>query len=62
MTLLLIDNYDSFTYMLADYIMQCGAGCTVIRNDDPGLKDAGFIASFDGIVLSPGPQTPAKPD
>lgn len=57
-TILLIDNYDSFTFMLADYIRQCGAVCEVIRNDDEAL--IGNANEFDALVLSPGPQTPQE--
>lgn len=60
MKILLIDNYDSFTHMLADYTRQCDVACIVLRNDDKQLKDALFVGSFDGIILSPGPETPVK--
>ncbi len=53
---LLIDNYDSFTYMLKDYIEQCGVTCEVIRNDVPGLVEK--VSQYDALVLSPGPKTP----
>ena len=55
--LLLLDNYDSFTYNLYDYFEQLGAHVTVMRNDQisiPVLK----AQNFDGIVLSPGPGRP----
>jgi para-aminobenzoate synthetase component 2 len=58
MTILLIDNYDSFTYMLRDYFEQEGAECLVIRNDSaelPGLVKSG---KADGVVISPGPCAP----
>jgi anthranilate synthase component 2 len=54
---LLIDNFDSFTYMLADYIKQCGVDCFILRNDDDallGLDPKRFLA----LVISPGPETP----
>ena len=54
---LLIDNYDSFTYNLQDYILQLGEPCFVIRNDEISL-DKIDPNSFDSIVLSPGPKTP----
>jgi anthranilate synthase component 2 len=54
--ILLIDNYDSFTYMLKDYIEQSGVLCHVMRNDHHELLAS--ILLFDVIVLSPGPQTP----
>jgi anthranilate synthase/aminodeoxychorismate synthase-like glutamine amidotransferase len=53
---LLLDNYDSFTYNLLDYLETAGAACSVLRNDEPGLFAA--AASADAIVLSPGPGTP----
>lgn len=55
--LLLIDNFDSFTYNLWDYFLRLGASCEVVRNDRLGnlRADSG---SFDGIVLSPGPGRP----
>lgn len=54
--ILLLDNLDSFTYNLADYIRQCGAECQVLRNTVPisQIKNQPYKA----IVLSPGPQTP----
>lgn len=60
MKILLIDNYDSFTYMLADYIRQAAAECFVIRNDHVDLSSDDFISGFDALVLSPGPETPVK--
>ena len=60
MKFLLIDNYDSFTYMLADYVRQCGVLCDVIRNDDVKLNNKDFINNYDALILSPGPQTPKK--
>lgn len=58
-SILLVDNYDSFTYNLADYIQRCGATCTVLRNDAPELDEA-LTKKWAGILLSPGPQTPQK--
>ncbi len=56
--ILIIDNYDSFTYNLVDYLSQCGAECMVIKND---THEIDFFESleFGGIVLSPGPCVPA---
>jgi anthranilate synthase component II len=55
--LLLIDNYDSFTYNLVHYIGELGVACEVHRND--ALTTAGAIAlKPQAIVLSPGPCTP----
>lgn len=58
MHLLVLDNFDSFTYMLVDYLRQTGARCTVIRNDQP--VETFITQSFDGVVLSPGPGTPRQ--
>jgi len=55
--LLLLDNYDSFTYNLYDYLSQLGAICTVIRNDQISILEL-EKCHFDGIVLSPGPKRP----
>jgi anthranilate synthase/aminodeoxychorismate synthase-like glutamine amidotransferase len=57
MTLLLLDNFDSFTHTLADYLRQLGAEVLVRRNDVP-LAELRQL-HFDGVVLSPGPGTPA---
>lgn len=53
---LVIDNYDSFTYNLVDLIHQFGRKTIVLRNDDPRISDVGEEA--DVIVLSPGPGNP----
>src|SRR2546425_7825916 len=57
--LLLIDNYDSFTYNLYQYLSELGADVEVRRNDQVSI---GEIASMgpDHIVISPGPCTPAE--
>ena len=58
MKILLLDNYDSFTYNLYDYLLQAGAECLVLRNDACTLED--FLQlDFDALVLSPGPERPA---
>ncbi|MDQ2792618.1 MAG: aminodeoxychorismate/anthranilate synthase component II [Bacteroidota bacterium] len=57
MRLLLLDNFDSFTFTLADYLRQLGAEVTVRRNDVP-LTDL-HVPDYAGVVLSPGPGTPA---
>ena len=57
MRLLLLDNFDSFTFTLADYLRQLGADVTVRRNDVP-LADL-HVPDYAGVVLSPGPGTPA---
>ena len=55
--LLLIDNYDSFTYNLFHYLGELGADVTVKRNDEISVADA-LALKADAIVLSPGPCTP----
>lgn len=58
MRLLLLDNFDSFTYNLLDYFQQLKVQVQVARNDVPlaVIKEL----DFDGIILSPGPGTPAR--
>jgi anthranilate synthase/aminodeoxychorismate synthase-like glutamine amidotransferase len=55
--LLLIDNYDSFTWNLAQYFGELGATVSVERNDMISVDDVGARAP-DAIVISPGPCTP----
>ena len=55
---LLLDNYDSFTYNLADYLRQAGAECIVLNNQTS--PEELLHLGLRGIVLSPGPETPAK--
>jgi anthranilate synthase/aminodeoxychorismate synthase-like glutamine amidotransferase len=54
---LVIDNYDSFTYNLVQYLGQCGAEVVVRRNDEIDLEEIERMRP-DGILLSPGPCTP----
>ena len=59
MNILLIDNYDSFTYNLVQYLGELGGGCEVYRNDRIDLqtireRDPGYL------VISPGPCTPKE--
>ncbi|MCB9283760.1 MAG: aminodeoxychorismate/anthranilate synthase component II [Lewinellaceae bacterium] len=56
-SLLLIDNYDSFTYNLWDYFLQLGAACQVVRNDEVDLESV-QEERYDALVLSPGPGKP----
>ena len=58
MKILLIDNYDSFTYNLYDYRLQAGADCQVLRNDALSLRSLS-ARQYDAFVLSPGPKRPA---
>jgi anthranilate synthase component 2 len=56
---LLVDNYDSFTFNLVQYLGELGAEVTVFRNDEidvPGIR----ARRPDGLVLSPGPCTPTE--
>ena len=53
--ILVIDNYDSFTYNLVHYLEALDCEVTVVRNDRLTLED---VAIFDKIVLSPGPGIP----
>ena len=55
--LLIIDNYDSFTYNLVHYAQELGADTHVIRNDDMSAGDA-LALGAKGVILSPGPKTP----
>ena len=55
--LLVIDNYDSFTYNLVQYLGELGAEPTVRRNDAITVADV-LAAGYAGIVISPGPGTP----
>ena len=56
---LLLDNYDSFTYNLRDYILQCGKECVVIRNDEMSLEQIEKL-NFTSAIISPGPKTPRE--
>ncbi len=55
--ILVIDNYDSFTYNLVQYLGELGADPVVRRNDAISVEDIGVLAP-SAIVLSPGPCTP----
>jgi anthranilate synthase/aminodeoxychorismate synthase-like glutamine amidotransferase len=57
--ILLIDNYDSFTYNLYQYLSELGAQVRVVRNDAVSLDEVEAMAP-EGIVISPGPCTPAE--
>ena len=56
--LLVIDNYDSFTYNLVQYLGELGEDPHVVRNDAVGLDDVAALRP-EAIVLGPGPGTPA---
>lgn len=57
MNVLMIDNYDSFTYNLVQYLGELKAKVTVVRNDEIPVEEIDNIAP-DRIMLSPGPCTP----
>lgn len=57
--ILLLDNYDSFTYNLAQYAEEAGAELRVLRNDVVSVEEA-LAMKPQGILLSPGPCTPDK--
>ena len=59
LTVLLIDNYDSFTYNLVQYFGELGCNLTVWRNDEFTLDDVRRL-NPDAIVVSPGPCTPSE--
>jgi len=55
----MVDNYDSFTYNLVQYFGELGADVTVVRNDEVSVADISAL-SPDKIVISPGPCTPKE--
>ncbi len=55
----MVDNYDSFTYNLVQYFGELGADVTVVRNDEVSVADIAAL-SPDKIVISPGPCTPKE--
>ena len=55
--ILIIDNYDSFTYNLVHLVNEIGLQCTVWRNDQFNIED---VDAFDKIILSPGPGIPSE--
>lgn len=57
MKIVIIDNYDSFTYNLSHLVKELGAEVTVLRNDQFRLEE---LEAFDKIILSPGPGIPEE--
>ena len=55
--ILLIDNYDSFTYNLVHYVLELGAEVEVVRNDALRVEDI-YGKKPNGVIISPGPATP----
>ena len=63
MNVLMLDNYDSFTYNIVQYLGELGADVTVVRNDEMPLADLVALVATQGIernVISPGPCSPAE--
>jgi anthranilate synthase component 2 len=56
-SILVIDNYDSFTFTLVDYLLSLGASVTVEKNDTISVAEA-LHGPFDGFLISPGPGAP----
>jgi anthranilate synthase/aminodeoxychorismate synthase-like glutamine amidotransferase len=54
---LVLDNYDSFTYNLVQYVGELGAEIEVVRNDHATVDDL-LIRGYDRVIVSPGPCTP----
>ena len=57
MKIVIIDNYDSFTYNLSHLVKELGAEVTVVRNDQFELAD---LEAYSKIILSPGPGIPSE--
>src|SRR5207248_10101900 len=57
MRILVIDNYDSFTYNLVQYLGELGAEVEVVRNDHATVDEL-LVRGYDRIIVSPGPCTP----
>ncbi len=55
----LIDNYDSFTYILHHYLVQTGHECLVYKNDELSVDELAAMRP-EKIILSPGPETPLQ--
>lgn len=59
MKFLIIDNYDSFVYNIAQYLGELGVECKVVRNDKITIQQI-KQDNYDGIIISPGPGTPEE--
>ncbi len=57
--ILMIDNYDSFTYNIVQYCLELGANLKVIRNDEMGVDEIKKL-NPEKIIISPGPSTPKE--
>lgn len=56
---ILLDNYDSFTYILHHYLLQTGNECTVYRNDEVTIEQLAALHP-SRLIISPGPETPLQ--
>jgi anthranilate synthase/aminodeoxychorismate synthase-like glutamine amidotransferase len=56
---ILLDNYDSFTYILQHYLLQTGNACVVYRNDELSLAEL-VALNPTRLIISPGPETPLQ--
>jgi anthranilate synthase/aminodeoxychorismate synthase-like glutamine amidotransferase len=54
---LVVDNYDSFTFNLVQYLLAAGADCTVVENDRTSVAEVRALGP-DGLLISPGPGAP----
>jgi para-aminobenzoate synthetase component 2 len=59
LSILVVDNYDSFVYNLVQYLGELGADVTVRRNDEVTPEDIAALG-FDGVLISPGPGYPVS--
>ncbi len=57
MRILVLDNYDSFTYNLVQYVGELGAEVEVVRNDHATVDEL-LLRGYDRVIVSPGPCTP----
>ena len=57
MRVLVLDNYDSFTYNLVQYLGELGSDVEVVRNDHAAVDEL-LIRGYDRVIVSPGPCTP----
>jgi para-aminobenzoate synthetase component 2 len=55
---LVIDNYDSFTFNLVQYLGELGVSSRVVKNDEIGEADVAGMKDIAGVLVSPGPCTP----
>jgi anthranilate synthase/aminodeoxychorismate synthase-like glutamine amidotransferase len=59
MRVLVLDNYDSFTYNLVQYLGELGAEIEVVRNDHATVDEL-LVRGYDRVIVSPGPCTPTE--